>query len=231
MRCLRGFIAEFDGRTVIVSCSKAPMNTSTRLSADEGRDFLAAFARIGVDMQERITNILTLLTSETRKFEMMMRFSPQVIAGFTEVAHDGGLHKYKLETSLGALTDAEFRPAQTFLVFYEPEEGDTVFSVGIEHYFGFIAAGGLNESMTIGYLCQLLASNDPAFSLTGSFLSIKPPQGRTTYASVNCMLPFIDDLTDEQVAKTLAFQFSWIFKGLEALDDSIPILKRFSPEP
>lgn len=183
-------------------------------------------------MENRFKNILGLLSGEGCRGEMQMRFSPYVIEGFEEVGRNEYAYKFKLETGLSLMmkvadSDLQHRNEQTFLQFYLPASGDNIFTVVIEHYFGLLVLRGTDDFDSVELLCKLLMENMGTFLSTGAYLGIRPPQNNVVYASLSSMLHFLDEWSDEQIAKILSFHLAVMFKSLENnWDDSFTILKR-----
>ena len=187
-------------------------------------------------MENRFRTILRLLSGESCQQEMQMRFSPYLVEGFSEVGKNEYAHKFKLETDLSLMmkladSDLKHRNEQTFLQFYLPASGDNVFTAVIEHYWGQLGLRGMDDFKGVELLCHLLTKNMGTFLGTGAYLGITMPQNNTVYASLNSMLHFLDEWSDEQIARVLSFQLAGMFKGLENnWDDSLTILKRFGDE-
>ncbi|HKC66299.1 MAG TPA: hypothetical protein VKB86_21835 [Pyrinomonadaceae bacterium] len=184
-------------------------------------------------MEDRFKNILGLLSGEGCQREMAIRFSPYIVEGFKEIGRNEYGYKYKLETGLFiamklADPDLKHRNEQTSLEFILPASGDNVFTVIIEHYWGRLVLRGMDDFNSVELLCRLLMENTGTFLSTGAYLGITPPQNNTVYASLNSMLHFLVEWSDEQIAKVLSFHLAGMFKSLENnWDDSFTILKRF----
>jgi hypothetical protein len=187
-------------------------------------------------MENRFKNILGLLSGEGCQREMQMRFSPYLIEGFKETLRNEYRYKFKLETGLSLMmkfadSDLKHRNEQTFVQFYLPASGDNVFTVVIEHYWGQLGLHGKDDFNTVELLCLLLAKNMGTFLGTGAYLGITMPQNNTVYACLNSMLHFLEDWSDEQIARILSFHLAVMFKSLENnWDDSFTVLKRFGDQ-
>ena len=184
-------------------------------------------------MENRFKNILSLLSGKGIQGEMQVRFSPYVVEGYKEIGRNEYGFKVKLETGLSLMMraadpDLKHRGEQTSLHFVLPASGDNVFTVIIEHYFGQLVLHGMADFDSVELLCRLLMENTGTFLSTGAYLGINPPQNKTVYTSLNSMLHFLNEWSDEQIARILSFHLAVMFKSLENnWDDSFRILKRF----
>jgi hypothetical protein len=56
--------------------------------------------------------------------------------------------------------------------FYSPIPDDDVFTVTIEHYFGYLNLSGIDDYQRVEQLGQLLVKNVGTFLATGAYLGI-----------------------------------------------------------
>ena len=183
-------------------------------------------------MEDRYANIVNLLSSNISALEMAKYFSPYMINGSTEVDRNqyGRRYEIKRECSMVAYAypDITDRNERTFLLVYPPESDDDIITITIEHYFGSLGLVGSDNYSNVGILCSQLSQNIGSYLGSGAYLGLTVPKNQTVYATLNSTHHFLDEWSDEHIAKILTYQIANLYKALENnWDDSCPIIKRF----
>ncbi len=189
-------------------------------------------------MDDRFMNILNRLASDTGHLQMSMRWSPYVVESFKEM----GANMFALETKpsmLVGLADTEYadikqRNDRMIVQFFSPVENDNVLTIRIVHIFAALQPGGTDLDGFSRQMFTLLAKNSGTFAATGAYLAIEPQDNGSIHATLNSMLHFLVDWSDDDIANVLCFQLAGMYKSLEnyfeplVRDASLTILKRFA---
>jgi len=210
---------------------------ASRLASCGGSSEFHAAPYAGGPMNKRFTNILNQLSTEPGHLQMSMRWSPYVIEGFSDM----GENMFALETKpsmLAGVADTEYanvrlRNDNMIVQFFPPLEDDNVLTIRIVYIFGGLQPGGTNLNSFSRQVFTLLAKNSGTFAGTGAYLAIEPQDDGTVHATLNSMLHFLVDWSDEDIANILCFQLTGMYKSLEnyfeplVRDESLTILKRY----
>jgi hypothetical protein len=183
-------------------------------------------------MENRFKNILHLLSTVYDADMGGRRSSPYVVAGFKELREN----LFELEVDVNPLgmikvpgapfANIKKRDDLMTVEFYPAD--DDVFTIRISHVFGVLDTGGMDLDSVGRQFLAFLSKNVGSFAGTGAYIGIQR-QGNTMFASLNCMLHFLVEWSDHNIANILSFQLAQIYKSLEVNQDpSLTMLKRLS---
>lgn len=129
--------------------------------------------------------------------------------------------------------DVKEREDKMIVQFFPPAENDNILTIRIVHIFGGLQPGGTDLDGFSRQMFTLLSKNSGTFALTGAYLAIEPQDNGIIHATLNSMLHFLVDWSDNDITKVLSFQLAGMYKSLENYfepllrEASLTILKRY----